>query len=174
MVDSWWQTADGAPRDCKRECARILRALADGALIGEGLIDTSPFRGEAIDALVVSGTLTDLGLDRAAFQHDVFREWAIASLLTADLSLLDDLSLNRPATAAMARGTELAARLALERDTKGDQLASIAAAFKRRSCARFVASERVSGRRLERRMHPTCFREFQRNLLRTERSFCPS
>ena len=68
----------------------------------------------AVDALVASQTLRDLGNDRVTFHHDVLREWAIANLLIANPAVIEKLPLDRPAPAALARGTELAARMTIE------------------------------------------------------------
>ena len=49
------------------------------------------------------------------FRHDVLHEWAIANLLFANPTLVARLPVDRPAAADLARGVELAARLAIER-----------------------------------------------------------
>jgi hypothetical protein len=59
--------------------------------------------------------LRDLGSDRVSFRHDVLREWAIANLIHSDPTMVERLSLDRPAPASLARGIELAARMHLER-----------------------------------------------------------
>jgi hypothetical protein len=118
MADQWWTTADG-PRDGRRERSRLLQGAAVQTLSGAGFLDVTGHAPGPIDALVSSGTLRDLGMDRVAFRHDVFREWAIASVLHADPDLVDRLQLDRPATAMFARGVELAARMAIERSTDG-------------------------------------------------------
>ena len=69
----------------------------------------------AVDALVASESLRDLGNDRVAFRHDVLREWAIANLLYSESTTIERLPLDRPASVALARGVELASRMVLER-----------------------------------------------------------
>jgi hypothetical protein len=96
---------------CKRAAAQTLS--------GADFLDVTGQAAAPIDALVSSGTLRDLGIDRVAFRHDVLREWAIAGALHADPELVDRLQLDRPATAMFARGVELAARMAIERATDG-------------------------------------------------------
>ena len=54
------------------------------------------------------------------FRHDVLREWAIANFLFADATALARLPLDRPAPPDLARGVELAARVAIERTADGD------------------------------------------------------
>ena len=75
--------------------------------------------------MVASETLRDLGNDRVAFRHDVLREWAIANLLHSEPTMIERLPLDRPASAALARGVELAARMALERAADGTRWQSL-------------------------------------------------
>lgn len=115
MALHWWQTADGAPGENRRERTRVLRVLAEQALIRAESLDIKNQPVDAVNALIASETLRDLGDDRVSFRHDVLREWAIASLLHAEPERLGKLPLARPASAAHARGVELAARMAIER-----------------------------------------------------------
>lgn len=115
MAEQWWQTADGKLDGDHRDRARLLKALAEVALSHARPLDVSNHPAQAVDALVASETLRDLRNDRVAFRHDVLREWAIGNLLHSDPTMIERLPLTRPASAALARGVELAARMALER-----------------------------------------------------------
>jgi len=115
MAEQWWQTADGRFDGDHRERARLLKALAEQALSRAELLDVSDRPARAVDALVASESLRDLGNDRVAFRHDVLREWAIANLLYSESTTIERLPLDRPASAALARGVELASRMILER-----------------------------------------------------------
>jgi hypothetical protein len=115
MAEQWWQTADGRRDGDHRERARLLKTLAEHALAHAEPLDVSDRPARAIDALVASETLRDLGNDRVAFRHNVLREWAIANLLPSEPTTIEHLPLDRPASAALARGMELAARMVLER-----------------------------------------------------------
>lgn len=119
MAEQWWTTADGARDAGWRDRTRLLQGAAAQTLSGADFLDVTGQAAAAIDALVSSGTLRDLGIDRVAFRHDVLGEWAIAGTLHADPQLVDRLQLDRPATAMFARGVELAARIAIERATDG-------------------------------------------------------
>lgn len=119
MAEQWWTTADGARDAGWRDRTRLLQGAAAQTLSGADFLDVAGQAAAPIDALVSSGTLRDLGMDRVAFRHDVLREWAIASALHADPELVDRLQLDRPATAMFARGVELAARMAIEPATDG-------------------------------------------------------
>lgn len=119
MAEQWWATADGARDGGWRDRSRLLRDTAAQTLSGVDFLDVKAQAAAPIDALVASGTLRDIGIDRVAFRHDVLREWAIANALHTDPVLVDRLSLDRPATAMLARGVELAARMAIERASDG-------------------------------------------------------
>ena len=113
MAVDWWRTADGKTEG-RRERARLLRTLAHQALASEPL--TAEAHPEAaVDALVGSGTLRDLGSDRMAFRHDILRDWAVANLLFENPDIVGSLPSSDPAPALLARGFELAARMKLER-----------------------------------------------------------
>ncbi|NGO54299.1 NACHT domain-containing protein [Allomesorhizobium camelthorni] len=114
MAELWWRTADGADDVTQRERARLLRGLAALSLKGDQIFDVAAYPPAAIDALIETESLLDLGDDRVAFRHDVLREWAIANLLVNPESL-DELPIEQTASPALARGLELAARLALEK-----------------------------------------------------------
>ena len=115
MARQWWDTADGLD-DGRRERARVMRAVADGALAGAGTVNVDDLPPAAVDALVRSESLRDFGSDCVAFRHDVLAEWAVSCLLS-DLGVFDRLPLQRPAPAVLARGVELAARFAIERNS---------------------------------------------------------
>ena len=115
MVERWWRTADGEESG-RRERARLLSDLASQSLKGAQVFDVSGHDALTIDALIKSETLRDLGGDRVAFRHDVLREWAIASVLAGDVTLLAELPLVENAAPTLARGVELCARFALEKD----------------------------------------------------------
>ncbi|MBP6108196.1 MAG: hypothetical protein KA506_17025 [Steroidobacteraceae bacterium] len=119
MAEQWWATADGARDAGWRDRSRLLQDTAAQTLSGADFLDLRSQAAAPIDALVASGTLRNIGIDRVAFRHDVLREWAIANAVHADPGLVDKLSLDRPATSMMARGVELAARMAIERATDG-------------------------------------------------------
>ncbi len=116
MAEQWWQTADGRIDAYDRERARLLKALAEQALSRTEPLDVSDRPAGAVDALVASESLRDLGNDRVAFRHDVLREWEIANLLYFEPMTVERLPLDRPASVALARGVELASRMILERE----------------------------------------------------------
>ena len=102
MAEQWWQTADGVRDENHRERARVLTGLAEQALSGAEQLNVRDLSAAAVDGLVTSETLRDLGNDRVIFRHDVLREWAIANLLFSDPTLVERLPLDRPSPADLA------------------------------------------------------------------------
>lgn len=120
LADQWWSLGDGI-RDARlRERCRLLASMGQHALRNTEAYDSTNAPPSAVEALVASGSLREVQRDRLEFQHDVLREWAIGFTLHEDPRLIDSLPLDKPASAAMARGIELAARLSLER-AQGDE-----------------------------------------------------
>jgi len=113
MASQWWQTADGKSEG-RRERARLLRFLAEAALSGYEPFDVRDHPADVIAALIRTETLLDTGTDQVSFRHDVLREWAMACILNSDPEIIERLPLTRPASAALSRGVELAARMAIE------------------------------------------------------------
>ena len=113
MALDWWRTADGN-EEGRRDRARLLRTLAGQAVSGASL-DASAHPAAAVDALVESRAIRDLGADKVMFGHDILRDWAVAGLIHDDSGILRGLPLDRPAPARIVRGFELAARMSLER-----------------------------------------------------------
>ena len=79
MAELWWRTADGKLDSGHRDRGRLLRSLAEQALARTEPMIVTDRPPEAVDALIRSESLRDLGNDRVTFRHDVLREWAIAT-----------------------------------------------------------------------------------------------
>ncbi len=114
MAKQWWDLADGRNDAGLRERSRLLRRLTEHSLSSMQPYDATSENAQALDHLVASGTLRDYGNDRVTFRHDVLREWAIANLVFGEHGFGSHFQLAERATADMARGAELAARVALE------------------------------------------------------------
>lgn len=114
MARQWWESADGEYNDGRRDRSRVLRTVAEQALACAERLDVRDQPAMAVNALLATGCLRDLGDDRVAFRHDVLRDWAVANLLFSDSALYASLPLRQPAPASLLRGVELAARMAIE------------------------------------------------------------
>lgn len=114
----WWRDEASADATRRRDRGRGLRDLATQALAAGPVLDASGPRSEGVDALVAEETLIDLHDDRVSFRHDVLREWAIGCVLDFDRTLLERLPLAGAASVSLARGVEIAARIAIERNEK--------------------------------------------------------
>ncbi len=115
MAIRWWEVADGKKDDGYIDRARLLRNLALQVIRRADHLDTSASPASAINALIQSETLRMLGIDRAAFRHDVLREWAAANLLFTEPSAANLLPLHDSPPADLARAVELCARMSIER-----------------------------------------------------------
>ena len=114
MARQWWDLADGRTDAGLRDRSRLVRRLAEHSLSSTQPYDATAEHAEALDHLVASGTLRDYGNDRVTFRNDVLREWAIANLAFGEHGFGTQFQLAERATPDMARGAELAARIALE------------------------------------------------------------
>ncbi len=114
MAKQWWDLADGRNDAGLRERSRLLRRLAVHSLSSMQPYDATSENAEALSHLVASGTLRDYSNDRVTFRHDVLREWAIANLVYGEHGFSSQFRISERATPDMARGMELAARIALE------------------------------------------------------------
>ena len=117
MADRWWRTGGAQPGEDQRERSRLLRFLGRQALTRMGALSVADQPAQVVDMLVKDGTLRDLGSDRVTFRHDVFTEWAMASLLYSEPSAIANIALTNPAPATLARAVELMGRMTLAHGT---------------------------------------------------------
>ncbi len=114
MARQWWDLGGGANDADLRERSRLLRRLTEHSLSSTQPYNATSENARALDQLVGSSSLRDYGNDRVTFRHDVLREWAIANLVFGEGGFGPRFRLAERATPDMARGAELAARMALE------------------------------------------------------------
>jgi hypothetical protein len=125
MALQWWRTGDGKSDGGLRDRTRLLRMLAHQALSGSAPLNVADRPAAAVDQLIASENLRDLGNDRVTFRHDVLREWGIANLLSSEPAQIEGMPLDRPASATHARGVELYARIAIERNADSSTWQSV-------------------------------------------------
>jgi hypothetical protein len=130
LADRWWKSADGAKPDDVRPAQRLLAELAEAALAGQDLVETStdtPARAHLLRSL----TLSEPKRDRLSFYHDVLRDWAIGARLSEDITLLDNVDLSVPPSPRVARGIEFSGRFALEQGPDGSNWTALLGALSR-------------------------------------------
>ena len=92
---------------------RIIAELAEIGLAGGAMLELREDSASR-SHLTRSLTLIEVRRDQFAFYHDVLRDWGIGNLIHEDHTRLSGIDLTVPASPRVARGIEIAARLALE------------------------------------------------------------
>ena len=87
----------------------------------------------SVDQAALNITASRAG-DTVTFRHDTLRDWTIGFVLDERPELRMALPVDRPLPGTLARGLEIAARLALENDTTGAQWLALLAEFERDGC----------------------------------------
>jgi hypothetical protein len=137
LARTWWRFGGGRSETGKFDRLKLLRGLGTRVLGEPGV---TIYRADELDSKTVKELLRveTLREDRAgatvAFWHDTLRDWTIGFLLEERSDLLDALPTDRPLPGTLARGLEIAARLALESDPTGRRWLSLLAAFEGPTC----------------------------------------
>jgi hypothetical protein len=133
----WWRFGGARSEAGRLERLKLLRDLGERLIRAPGL---ATFRVDELNCETVEELLhvDSLREDRAgatvAFGHDTLRDWTIGFLLDERPELLTALPVDRPLPGALARGLEIAARLALDSDTTGARWLALLAEFGRDGC----------------------------------------
>jgi hypothetical protein len=121
----WWRYGAGRSEDAGRLARlKVLRAM--GAQFVANPVKVS-FKTDDFDSATVADLLRfdslreDIRGATVAFRHDVLRDWTVGFLLHEDQNgeILKTLPIDQPLSTALARGIEIAARLAIESDATG-------------------------------------------------------
>jgi energy-coupling factor transporter ATP-binding protein EcfA2 len=121
----WWRYGGGRSEDAGGLARlKVLREMAVQFVANPHRIAfrTDDFDSPTIAELLRLDSLREDVIGAAvAFRHDVLRDWAVGFLLHEDREgdLLKTLPLDKPLPAGLARGIEIAARLAIESDATG-------------------------------------------------------
>jgi len=113
LASQWWASADNAPTDVVRAGQRILAELAQTSLTGGNVLKLGEDSAARLH-LTGSLSLTEVRRDQFTYYHDVLRDWGIGNLIHEDHTMLSNIDLSVRASPRVARGIEIAARLALE------------------------------------------------------------
>lgn len=137
LARTWWRFGGGRSESGKFERLKLLRNLGARVISEPGV---TIFPADELDSKTVEQLLRveTLREDRAgatvAFWHDTLRDWTVGFLLEERSELLGALPTDRPLPGALARGLEIAARLALESDPTGSRWLVLLAAFEGPTC----------------------------------------
>jgi hypothetical protein len=122
LAKLWWRFGGARSEQGRSGRLKVLRELASGVMArpSAATYRIDGFDQSDVDALVVADTLREYHVGAtAAFRHDVLRDWAIGFVLHEDPERFRALPLDRPLPGRLARGIEIAARLALDDDNTG-------------------------------------------------------
>ena len=125
LARMWWRFGGGRTEDSER----LARLIALRELARHVIADPSQaaFKVEDFDPAIVTKLLQldtlreEMQGATVAFRHDVLRDWALGFLFHEQPATLDGIAKAQALPAALARGVEIAARLALEADDTGER-----------------------------------------------------
>ncbi|WP_448149422.1 hypothetical protein [Labrys miyagiensis] len=130
LAQSWWSAAPSLSPVQRRERVRNLRGLAIQASAQVVRMDIEDVRSEQVEDLVRVGDLNELlSGSRAAFKHDVLRDWSVANLLREEPFRVGQLPLHELAPVGLARAVELYARMLIEDKTSAKAWGNLVGQF---------------------------------------------
>lgn len=119
----WWRYGGGRTEDAGRLARKkVLRAMAKQVVAQpiRTIFKTDDFDSATLAELLRFDSLREETPGaRVAFRHDVLRDWTVGFLLDEEPDLLEGLEKDAPIAVGLARGLEIAARLALDSDPTG-------------------------------------------------------
>lgn len=131
----WWRYGGGRSEDDRRFARlRLLRAIGAQAISNPS---QATFNVDNLDSATVAELLRLESLREeirgasVTFRHDVLRDWTIGFQFYEDANLLAAQPMERPLPAVLARGLEIAARLALADDPTGQRWLALLAIAER-------------------------------------------
>ena len=135
LARMWWRYGGGRTEDDGRFARlKVLRTMGVQVLSSPGRV---AFRVDDLTSSTVAELLRfdslreDMKGATVAFRHDVLRDWVVGFLIHEDGELLNKLPMDKPLLPGLARGLEIAARLALETDNTGDRWSALLATVER-------------------------------------------
>ena len=131
----WWRYGGGRTEDDGRFARlKLLRAMGMQMVSDPTRV---AFRADEFDSAAVAELLRldslreDIKGATLTFRHDVLRDWVVGLLISEQSGLLTTLASETPVPAGLARGIEVAARLALETDVTGARWSALLGAVER-------------------------------------------
>ncbi|WP_426435772.1 hypothetical protein [Bradyrhizobium genosp. P] len=131
----WWRYGGGRSEDDRRFARlKLLRTLGahvisnpSQATFNVDSLDSAT----AVELLRLESLREEIKGASVTFRHDVLRDWTIGFQVHEDTSLLAAQPMERPLPAVLARGLEIAARLALADDPTGQRWLALLAIAER-------------------------------------------
>jgi hypothetical protein len=134
----WWRYGGGRGEDDGRFARlKVLRAMGTQVVSHPGRV---AFKADDLPSPTVAELLRfdslreDIKGATVAFRHDVLRDWSVGFLLHEDEELLKALPMDKQVPPGLARGLEIAARLAIDSDATGARWLILLAAVERDGC----------------------------------------
>jgi energy-coupling factor transporter ATP-binding protein EcfA2 len=134
----WWRYGGGRSEDDGRLARlKVLRTIGAQVISQPGRV---VFKADDLSSSTVAELLRFDSLREeikgatVAFRHDVLRDWTVGFQLHEEPGLLNALPMDKPLPPGLARGLEIAARLALESDATGARWLVLLAAVEREGC----------------------------------------
>jgi hypothetical protein len=134
----WWRYGGGRSEDDRRFARlKLLRAIGAQAISNPS---QATFNVDDLESATVAELLNVESLREeirgasVTFRHDVLRDWTIGFQLREDASPLAAQPMERPLPAVLARGLEIAARLALADDPTAQRWLALLAITEREGC----------------------------------------
>jgi hypothetical protein len=134
----WWRYGGGRNEDDGRLARlKVLRAMGGQFVANPGRVSfkADDFASTTVAELLRFDSLReDIRGATVAFRHDVLRDWTVGFLLHEDNDVLKTLPVDKPLPPGLARGIEIAARLAIESDPTGARWLVLLDAVQRDGC----------------------------------------
>lgn len=127
LAQLWWGFGGGRGGDDRRFARlKVLRTIAQQTVQEPARLTykADDFDATTLAELIRLNTLREeIKGATVSFRHDVLRDWAIGFLIGDDPTVLQAANKTHSLSVTIARGLEIAARIALARDEKGKQWA---------------------------------------------------
>ncbi|MBR0965683.1 hypothetical protein JQ554_15425 [Bradyrhizobium diazoefficiens] len=134
----WWRYGGGRSEDDQRFARlKLLRAIGAQVISNPSQATFNVDNLESatlVELLRLESLREEIRGASVTFRHDVLRDWTIGFQLYEDANLLAAQRMERPLPAVLARGLEIAARLALADDPTGQRWLALLAIAERKGC----------------------------------------
>ncbi|MGX4807220.1 hypothetical protein [Bradyrhizobium guangdongense] len=134
----WWRYGGGRSEDDRRFARlKLLRTIGAQAISNpsQATFNVDNLESAAVvELLRLESLREEIRGASVTFRHDVLRDWTIGFQIHEDVNLLAAQPMERPLPVILARGLEIAARLALADDPSGQRWLALLAIAEREGC----------------------------------------